>query len=335
MIRCLPKILYLIAIIVCTLNANGEPKRIYHDNITTCTDTTIILDTDNHAYICGKAIEIRASLPDAKDCQGLSSQQYGVIWGANADTTDYYSATITPGNDAYGHIIDARYMLLQVRHHAPDSTSTIYAAKLTKDVGLENKENSLAVEADTSEVRIYVGYKQLQLLNTIPLIGTQAGALGIVTSGKADFSLLVTEQTIDPIASLSTNWTLENLKERFASTSRTGHEGFWQYLDRDMDTHYCRTGGTYTIALVSDLAGGYDIVYISGAEINQSKWQTGMKKGHLTPTIFTNHYNLTWVDATFDTLDNDCHATVEQGSILTLSFPLMKASMRLSIVQGR
>lgn len=57
-----------------------------------------------------------------------------------------------------------------------------------------------------------------------------------------------------------------------------------------------------------------------------------MLKGRLRPTIFENHYTLEWIDSEFRTMTEDMHADIEQGAILTLSFPLLKTTLRFSKV---
>ena len=59
-------------------------------------------------------------------------------------------------------------------------------------------------------------------------------------------------------------------------------------------------------------------------------WEPGMLKGHITPTLFTGNYDLMWIDATMEPIDNDCYATIENGIILTLNFPVYKSQVRLS-----
>ena len=55
-----------------------------------------------------------------------------------------------------------------------------------------------------------------------------------------------------------------------------------------------------------------------------------MVKGRLKPTVFIDHYDLEWTDATFETIDRDIHASVTDNAILTLSFPLLNTTFRFS-----
>ena len=55
-----------------------------------------------------------------------------------------------------------------------------------------------------------------------------------------------------------------------------------------------------------------------------------MLKGRLKPTIFLDHYDLEWVDSTFERMNRDIHAQLTDGAILSLSFPLLKTTVRFS-----
>ena len=49
-------------------------------------------------------------------------------------------------------------------------------------------------------------------------------------------------------------------------------------------------------------------------------------------TIFSSHYDLMWVDATHEPITQDAYASVENGVLLTLKFPVYKSQIRLSKV---
>jgi len=320
--------------------AVAEIHRTYHDEITTIADTTIWIP-DNGATSGINALEIRASLPKAKDKQGLdSNNSFGIIWHTtNTPTQEFYSATITPGNDAYDHIIDARFMEICVSHHTACSDTIIYSTHLTSGIAPERGENTLTVELDPEcgKASIYAGHKELSLIHTLNYNPTGKPEMGICATGTADIALLVSEFTTDRPSGLITDWDINSMNDYFDRTDTDPFEGYWKYLDRETDERYCRPGGLYTIALIHNPTGGYDIIYADGAKVNADKWDPGMLKGQLTPTIFDNHYDLIWFDSSFATVSEECHARIEQsGTILTLSFPLLKSQIRFSrILQSK
>ena len=98
-----------------------------------------------------------------------------------------------------------------------------------------------------------------------------------------------------------------------------------------MKDEWLRLGGRYTLAVVR-ADDGYDLIYINGAQVKKSQWQTGMLKGHITKTMFTGNYDATWIDATQEPIDKDVQATIENGVILTMSFPVFGSQVRFAKV---
>jgi hypothetical protein len=128
----------------------------------------------------------------------------------------------------------------------------------------------------------------------------------------------------------TTRWTLDALDE-YLATSIDPMEGYWKYLDRDMEDKWLRLGGRYTLAVVR-ADDGYDLIYIDGAQVKKSQWQPCMLKGHITRTQFTGNYDLCWIDATMEPISEDCYAAIENGVILTLNFPIYKSQVRFAKV---
>ena len=133
-------------------------------------------------------------------------------------------------------------------------------------------------------------------------------------------------------AEATATWTLEEL-DRYLENSSDPVEGYWKYLDRDMEDKWLRLGGRYTLAVVQ-AGDGYDLIYVSGAQVMKQQWQPGMAKGHISKTAFTGNYDLVWTDATMEALGEDAYATVENGVILTLNFPVYKSQVRFAKVMN-
>lgn len=107
------------------------------------------------------------------------------------------------------------------------------------------------------------------------------------------------------------------------------HEGIYEYLDSDINTAQSRLGGFYRLALLKNESGGYDVIYLGGAQENSRNWIEGMIKGKLSPTIFQNHYNLTWTDSAMNDDMTELSAELT-GSIMVLHFPKERAIIRFS-----
>ncbi len=313
------------------LIADAETRRTYLDDVTSLRDTIVWYDCPPHTT--EKVMEIRASLPEARDTQGLCGQSFGIVWQSDASPETFYSVTLTPGNEAYDHIIDSRYMQLDATYLQPGCPAkNLLSRKLKSGVGFEQEENTLSVEIDciSGLAKIFAGNRELLFIDAIETHTTPEAHIGICAQGTADIKLSVKECTTDDCSALISPWDAESISNYFSGADTDELEGYWTYLDRENDERYCRLGGHYTVALIKDHEGGYHIYYVDGARVNSHKWQPGMLKGHLAPTIFDRHYNLTWYDSTFRRHSDETNAQFEQNSIMSLRFPLLDSTIRFS-----
>ena len=120
-----------------------------------------------------------------------------------------------------------------------------------------------------------------------------------------------------------------DLSERLLMSSSDQRVGIYEYLDSDIDTELCRPGGRYRLGVLPDGAGGYEIVYLGGAETNGGAWRSGMVKGRLTPTVFRDHFNLEWIDAEMSD-DMEELWCLFDGVVMELHFPKERGVMRFS-----
>lgn len=107
--------------------------------------------------------------------------------------------------------------------------------------------------------------------------------------------------------------------------------GIYRYLDYETETRRALRGGDYRLGVLPAPEGGYDLLYLSGADHNADNWEAGMVKGHLAPTVFVNHYDLTWTDASFRTdIAGAWGEFSGDGALMILYFPTEKAVLRFS-----
>ncbi len=193
-----------------------------------------------------------------------------------------------------------------------------------------NGFNSMIIDLHQSTAPgIFVGAGEPVTIQLPPLEPVSAVTARLFTTGVADVQVLCVETWPDRRPALMTKWTEDAISARFKASSEP-LEGFWRYLDRENDPLRGVVGGNYRLALISDGRGGYDIIYCSGAVAEASRWIYGMRKGHISPTIFMNHYDLEWIDSLMEPVVSEMSASVEQGAILTLRFPLYSLSFRLA-----
>ena len=263
----------------------------------------------------------------------ITRTEWGLVF--NYDEYGNYCAVVLScdNNTLFDDITDQRAMLVTLIKRQNGESVELARTTLNKGVSLEDDMNTICVDVDERGVQISVGKDELhQVLEANiprPVGPVQVGYLVGPGARIALERAVLTIENEKQIAT-TTQWTREALDEYFAS-SHDPVEGYWKYLDRDMKDEWLRLGGRYTLAVVR-ADGGYDLIYIDGAQVKKSQWQTGMLKGHITKTMFTGNYDATWIDATQEPIDKDVQATIENGVILTMSFPVFGSQVRFAKV---
>ncbi|MBQ9555796.1 MAG: hypothetical protein IJV05_06195 [Muribaculaceae bacterium] len=281
----------------------------------------------------GKSISVKNPMTGGKT--QLTSTQWGLVFNRD-ELGNYCAVVLSCDNSApLDDIMDVRSMLVSLIQNIDGTVNTLATTTVTHGVSLEDGLNTISVDVGPSSVRVSLGKSELsQLLEaqvTRPAGPVQVGYLvGPGASVSIDRAVLTIDGSGQAAVTPST-WTRQSLDQHLAQ-STDPLEGYWNYLDRDMQDDWLRLGGRYTLATVRT-ADGYDLIYIDGAQVMKSQWQTGMVKGHISRTIFGGNYDLTWTDATMEPIGGqDAYATIEGGSILTLYFPVYKSQVRFSRV---
>lgn len=277
----------------------------------------------------GKTMSIKN--PMTGDKTPVTSTQWGLVFNYD-DMGDYCAVVLSCDNSApYDDITDSRTMLVSIIQRCGNEVIQLAQTTLSKGVSLEDDMNTLCVDVNEQAVTVSIGKNELQqVLEARVKRGAGMVQVGYLVGPGARTAIERAVLTIEneKQVAATTLWTVASLDEYLAQ-STDPVEGYWRYLDRDMQDEWLRLGGRYTLAIVrSD--DGYDLIYIDGAQVKKSMWEPGMLKGHLTPTLFTGNYDLMWIDATMEPIDKDAYATVENGIILTLNFPVYKSQVRLS-----
>lgn len=291
-------------------------------------DSSITLPMNNQECIRQSVIDVRGAMAGIGERPGLAPY----YWGVDLFTgTDILHLTLRHGNSSFGDILDRRQSLLSLRC----GNDLIFEKDVKSFESSSDVYNTLRMTIDkkNSTLSISGGGKKTEFIADYPLMEDLCvDSVAIWSRGTLTISSLSIETLFSPQDFYATDWTEQTLREHLLH-SDDPVEGFWKYLDRENDPLFARPGGRYLLAMVKNTVDeGYDIIYVSGAETRREQWHPMMRKGKLKPTIFVDHYDLEWVDSTFDTIDRDIHASVSEGAILTLSFPLLKTVMRFSRV---
>ena len=263
----------------------------------------------------------------------ITRTQWGLVFNRDEDG-NFCAVVLSCENSApYDDITDQRSMQVTLMQRTGREETILAQTSLTKGVSLEDDLNTICVDVDERGVKVSIGKQDLQpVLEADVKRPTGAVQVGYLVGPGASVSIERAVLTIDNERQVanSTLWTVDALDEYFAQSADPA-EGYWKYLDRDMQDDWLRLGGRYTLAVVR-ADDGYDLIYIDGAQVKKTMWQTGMLKGHMTKTIFSGNYDLTWIDATMEPIEKDAQASIENGVILTLSFPVYKSQVRFAKV---
>ena len=279
----------------------------------------------------GKTMSVKDPMSGGKTT--LTSTQWGLVFNYG-EMGDYCAVVLSCDNSTpYDDITDQRSMRVSIVQNDGMDEKELACTSLTRGVSLEDDMNTICVDVNEQQVTVSIGKNDLQQVLEVPVkrpVGmVQVGYLvgpGARTAVERAVLTIENEQQI----AATTLWSLENLEE-YLSQSTDPVEGYWRYLDRDMQDEWLRLGGRYTLAVVR-ADDGYDLIYIDGAQVKKSMWQLGMIKGHISKTQFTGNYDLRWIDATMEPIDKDAYATIENGVILTLNFPVYKSQVRFAKV---
>ena len=277
----------------------------------------------------GFVVDVTAAPKSNRQMEGEGNARWGVEWTDSLGNR--YALTLGWGNKNFGTFNDERFMTLTL-----SAGATILAnERLIDDVDLYKGRNTLKLSvADDGMLRWNVGATRLEgaVSHMLPALPS-AGSVRLFTQGSNldIFHIGVSEVPTAPRAMQ----TIYNTPDHFvpAADKVNSAEGIWVYLDRDNDPRWARPGGRYTLGIrkSDDTEEILDIIYLGGAVTNASRWMPGMRKGRLAPTPFTGHYHMEWTDAMFNGMDmaDECSASLnDDGSILTLSFPLDRSTLR-------
>ncbi|MCH5225886.1 MAG: hypothetical protein J1D77_07780 [Muribaculaceae bacterium] len=114
----------------------------------------------------------------------------------------------------------------------------------------------------------------------------------------------------------------------YLSESEDDMEGYWSLFDRDIEESLIKLGGDYRFACIKD-GDNYVFLYLEGAGVNSSKWLPGQPKIILTPSPFSDIFEVEWIDAMKESMDSDIKAQRGEGDTLLIQFPYQNSKIRL------
>ncbi len=247
------------------------------------------------------ALEVRVALDDAR-IGNPRCEQWCVRWGD-------VSVSVT---------FDFRNFVDGVDEPKVKIACNGVVGSLDKGFNSAGGYNTLALEWEPAgQVTVLFGERELYPVMVLDSLPRPVGELQIEsTTGRLAVSDVMVDVDANNFSRLMTGYSAEELA---AATQL-------RYLDRNSDPQLARLGGRYVLAWVGD-----DLVYMDGAQINETRWQQGMLKGRLKPTGYVGYYHLEWFDSTGRRLADDCYAELdEKAKTVTLVFPSLNASLRFA-----
>lgn len=311
------------------VNAQLSDKSLILRNVR---DTTLLLLANRTANDAQYRFLVRFSFPDAKK-NGRSSVPCGVVFRYKSPA-DYYTLELCAYNTSpFDDVTDERLVKLSLYKVNGSDKILIKQKDFSSGFNLYDGLNTICIDDQQNSVNVTGGDKELNQLFIVDLpTESQHLPMGLMVEPggvmQVERTLLSYEKKETVV--VQTKWTKALLDAHFAQ-SKNPFEGYWEYLDRDMDDDIARIGGKYLLALVEN-ENGFDIVYVSGAQVRKGEWIEGMLKGRLIKTIFTDNYKALWIDSTFRPMDDDVNGFFESGVVLDMSFPVHKSKIRFSKV---
>jgi len=303
-------------------------KRSYVDNPQLSPSGVYLADLDSAP--ASFAIEARCAMPRNKVSHRAVSS-WRIIWNYR-DPSNYSYAEYAVDSRNYVDGIDNPEATISLGSMASGTDILMAQTHLNSGQNFDLGYNSMAVEWRDGQTKVYSGSNRLKLAVSASSAVPQSTVCGLLSGDSLLVSSLIVESEIPASRPLQTKWTPDALLG-YLSASTDSIEGLWQHLDRTNDPAKARMGGTYTVATVwNPDTEVYDIIYMDGATVNPRSWIPGMRKGHLHPTIFQDHFDLVWYDALCKPVSRGCNASITQQAILELDFPLMDTRIRMSRV---
>lgn len=205
-------------------------------------------------------------------------------------------------------------------------STILYEAEPGTQKGFSRGYNTLKLISDdpvNRTARLYAGQKELRHVAVVPLVG------GMFAAWVADGKELKVQRNMLQLDTVSLPEITALDIESALAESVDSVQGEWEFLDRDVRNKRSSIGGKYRLATISDDEGGYEIIYLAGAEINPRIWQPGCVKGYLRPTNFQGDFDLVWFDSLGRRMEGEQSATLSAGGeLLQLNFPLIGAQIR-------
>lgn len=268
----------------------------------------------------------RATVHVRLAADGAQTTKWGIIWNYT-DDANYVKATLSlPDEGRYADVYSTEAMVEVVRCRDGEMEK-VCSRKITGEIDDTKGMNSLKLVYDGGQATLYVGSTDQKEVAAVPF-GSSGGVVAFFCDAPVRVQRLDVKSHTADSPTMSSFATMDELAAHIKA-SADPMEGFWEYLDRNVDPAKAVLGGRYTLATVRR-GDAYDIIYVRGAEVASDAWRPLQVKGILHPTIFRDNYDMEWITTDMKRITDDCDAMLsDDKAVLTLRFPIAAAQLRL------
>ena len=289
-------------------------------------DFSISMRIANKRNISGKTYKV---YDNKNKSHKVNNPCWGLIWNYQ-DNLNYKMIKLRGHNSMLYDILDERSLIVDVISVCSGNVEILKTEYLKKGVNLYDGFNNLWVKSDKSHTYLYVGNNRPILIDELKddYVSHMKVGYFIGPGSKIEMEIFKTYKPEATKRKHITSWQKSDINNYLKKDSIERIEGIWTYLDRNIDETFLKLGGRYQLVVIKDEDGSYNIMYYDGADVNCDEWSCGMLKGRLCPTRFKNNYQLIWYDSSFEEMNDDTYATIDEDDIMTLYFPNEKGQIR-------
>lgn len=288
-------------------------------------DTPVRKNAGFHALDTLGSVD-RATVHVRLAADGGHTAKWGIIWNYT-DDANYTKATLTlPGEGRYSDVYSTEAMV-EVERCQDGVLAQLCSRKITGEIDDTKGMNSLKLVYNGGHAMLYTGSDDQKEVAVVPF-ESYGGVVAFFCDAPVRVQRVDVRSHASDSPTTSRFATIEELAA-YIKASSDPMEGFWEYLDRNVDPAKAVVGGRYTLATVRR-GDAYDIIYVKGAEVASATWRPMQVKGTLHPTIFRDNYDMEWITTDMKRISDDCDAMLsDDKAILTLRFPIADAQLRL------
>lgn len=255
---------------------------------------------------------------------GKQAARWSLIW-EDSKTGDCITATVSmPDRRNHDDLYPAIVYVDVVQR-----TGGVEEAITSANFSIQDEFFSLKFVYDGFSGRLFAGDKDKNLLSDLPVDVSRPIIVKVDNQSEIEARRITVMYNVGNTPARADCPDADELARSLEETS--GIEGPWVYLDRDIDTKLASLGQKYTIVIIKSADSTYQIISVDPKSAMSGTLVPKQVKGWLTPTHFSNNYNLVWYDANGHELDDDNNAQLsDDGAILTLRFPVYKSQLRFA-----